>query len=567
MDVRHVNRVAMLVIAVVGVMLAAIPAAAASPGTDTMVTIGSQPNPFPQNKQNEPAVAVDPVDPSILIAGANEEIDNLPGMGTDTSFTPGVGGSGVYFSFDGGLSWTQPTYTGWSGRSGTVGIGPIGTLPWYYENGLVSDGDPIVAFGPVPKNGAFSWDNGVRAYYANLTSNFPSARSEAAFRGYEAIAVSRFDDPTPTRIADQANWKPPVIVSTRTSSTTFSDKESLWADNAATSPYFGNVYASWVSFRSLGGAPEPVMFSRSTNGGRTWSAPKQITSAADSPGNPGRQGVMVRTGSKGGVYLVWEGYSVQLKSSVQYVARSTDGGMTFGKPRVAAVVSDVGQFDPASGDYTFDGLGGARTDSFPSVDIANGAPSGENASNAIVISWSDAASGLGNEKALVTLSTDRGATWSAPVDAAEAGDRPDFPGIAISPDGADVYVTYDAFLTGWQETLADPRPMLGVVRHADLNGGTLGSWTTLHRGAVGDARAASANNLTGEFIGDYTWTAATNDNVVSVWNDVRNAAIDQAVLDYRASLATATPLPKPVVTVPTFGNTDIFGITLPDPTP
>ena len=35
------------------------------------------------------------------------------------------------------------------------------------------------------------------------------------------------------------------------------------------------------------------------------------------------------------------------------MARSTDGGGSFGKPSVVATVVDVGQFDPVSGDFIF----------------------------------------------------------------------------------------------------------------------------------------------------------------------------------------------------------------------
>ena len=54
---------------------ALILAAIAGAQADTRVTIGSPPSPFPQNKQNEPAVAINPFDTSIAAAGSNDEID------------------------------------------------------------------------------------------------------------------------------------------------------------------------------------------------------------------------------------------------------------------------------------------------------------------------------------------------------------------------------------------------------------------------------------------------------------------------------------------------------------
>src|SRR5512146_348655 len=176
---------------------------------DTLVTVGSSPSTFSQNKQNEPALAVDANNPDILAAGANDNIDmEACNAGADNTcpFTPGVGSSGIYFSFDLGTSWIQPTYTGLSARSctGVVGdsdpgctpqVGPIGTLPKYYENGLASNGDPALAFGPKPgSDGTFSWSNGERLYYANLTVKLGGAATQETFKGPVAVYVSRTDN-------------------------------------------------------------------------------------------------------------------------------------------------------------------------------------------------------------------------------------------------------------------------------------------------------------------------------------------------------------------------------------
>ena len=94
---------------------------------DTLVSVGSPPSPFSLNKQYEPAIAIDADNPNILVAAANDNIDNEAcNAGDDTTcpFSDGIGTTGVYFSFNGGDSWTQPTYTGWTARNCTGAPGP-----------------------------------------------------------------------------------------------------------------------------------------------------------------------------------------------------------------------------------------------------------------------------------------------------------------------------------------------------------------------------------------------------------------------------------------------------------
>jgi hypothetical protein len=561
---------------------------------DTLVNVGSPSSPFSQNKQNEPALAVDAAHPDILAAGSNDNIDmEACNAGDDTTcpFTPGVGVSGIYFSFDSGTSWTQPTYTGWTGRYclGAVGddpdcqpeVGDIGTLPWYYENGLVSDGDPALAFGPIPgANGEFSWDNGSRLYYANLTSNFGATKRDETFRGYEAIAVSRTDDVEAAAANDKNAWLAPVIIS-KQSSTTFSDKEQIWADNAESSPYFGNVYVCWGSYRSLSrgyASPQPLVVATSTDGGETWKQ-KQVTSASNNPFNPeqgfGRSGCSIRTDSNGVVYVFANQFAVgQPGQGAHVMVKSNDGGKTWERPVNIGLAVDTCfavQFDGTGFRCVMDGVGGARDDlsSAPSVDIANGAPTGAGATNEILRTWVDGRDGLNNEHVYVSYSTDGGASWSDPAATESAGDRGYYSAVAISPSGTDAYLVYNAFTTPYRGDTTGPRGLVGVVKHADISGGVPGTWNELHRGEVGDPRASSQNNLWLEFLGDYVYAVATDSYGAAVWNDTRYGADCLAIDDWRAAAQDAInngtevpPKPAPQQDCPaTFGNSDIFSAT------
>ena len=545
--------------AVLGV--AVLGAALASPASaqDTRVSIGSPASPFSQNKQNEPAVAVDPHNTTVLAAGANDNIDMEAcnaGPDNDCPFTDGVGVSGVYFSFNSGRTWVQPTYRGNTARGclGEIGpdpgctttTGPIGTLPNYFENDLVSDGDPALAFGPRPTgNGGFSYAGGSRLYYANLTSAVPGT---APFKGAEAIAVSHTDDVAAAASGSNAAWSDPVIASHQTGAL-FSDKEQVWADNAESSKFFGNVYVCYAAFRGNGNGsnnqPLDVLVSR--DGGEAWTQ-HQLTSATNNVNSRngfGRSGCTVRTDSHGVVYVFDFQFGFNPTSAAAgkiQMIRSFDGGAHWERPvDIFTAFDTCNAFEPSIGRCVEDGVGGARSDlsPAPSVDIANGAPSGNDASNRLVISWVDGQDGLNKEHVKFSTSTTGGDSWATPRNVEQPGDRGYYSAPAISPNGTNVWLVYNAFTAPYTTSAVGPanaHPLVGEVLHAPVSGGSVGDFTQAHRGEPGDARGSSQNNLAAEFLGDYVYAAATRSYGVGVWNDVRAAADCDAIDVFRQAL-------------------------------
>src|SRR5207302_756671 len=133
---------------------------------------------------------------------------------------------------------------------------------------------------------------------------------------------------------------------------------------------------------------------------------------------------------------------------------------------VAGPVTQPGAFDPVIGRPTIDGVAGARSDlaPAPSVDIANGAPTGADATNRIVMTY--VSGELSAPHVYFTESTNDGNTWAAPKAIETAGDRGYYTAPSISQNGTDVYAVYNAFTTPYRHDTTSTRSLVGVVLHA-----------------------------------------------------------------------------------------------------
>jgi hypothetical protein len=495
----------------------------AASATETLVSPAA--THFPQNKQNESPMAVNPVDANNAITGANDEIqepDCTPATGgsSDCPFAPGVNTTGVYVTTDGGASWSQQILD-WSGA------------------GLVSDGDPVVAFGPKPDgNGGFTYANGARAYFGSL------AGSPNFGPNQELLAVSYSDD-------KGATWSAPVVATTRDNAVNFNDKIAIWADSNPDSPNFGNVYVSWTLFTgnfpppSFGREapvylPAPIMIARSLDGGLTFEKPRKLTPSHNNGAVGGRQGSTIRTAPNGDVYVFWD--DAYQRQSAILGARSTDGGARYGRPFLVSLKSDVPSPFPGAS---------FRTDSFPMADVdANG--------NLYVV-WPDYTSGHAVVK--LAKSTDQGANWSVSTAADVSGRSAFYPAVAVSPISPDnVFVGFNAI----DDVAAGTPPGAGVVFYdayyvLSSDGGASFDSPVQVSAAPSDPDVATANSLTAQFIGDYNGAAASPDGSFWFsWTDTRNGATCAAVDDWRASGFTTT---KPNIYDACdagFGDSDIY---------
>lgn len=461
---------------------------------------------FPTNKQNEPSIAVNPANPSYLVAGSNDEQLQPPcGPGpvrgatdarNDCSFWPNVGTDGVYTSSDGGATWTNR-----------------GLLPGFSDypgdpDQLVSDGDPQIAYGP----------GGSTVYYAGLASYNTSAAPGR--QAPELITVSKSTD-------NGAKWGAPVVAASA-NGYVFNDKPALWVDRNN-----GRLYISWTQFRDIPGCAEPIMFAYSADGGATWSNPDQITSAHNC-GLGGRQGSVIRTAPDGSVYLVWE--DGDQSGSYQAIAVSHDGGATFSAPRKIANLTDLPAAIPGSN---------FRTDSFASMGV-------DQSTGAIYVAWSDAASGVGTM--VVYKSTDGASTWKKVYTSTGSEGYRFFQGLDVAPNGR-VDLAYQALTAKDTSTFGTGNAKIASYYVGSKDGGA--TWSKPVRiSASSDPAASAQNNLALQFWGDYNTLVSSNATAWFIYTDARNGAGCPAVDAYQAGTASK-PAPEDVCPSQ-FGNTDAY---------
>ena len=379
-----------------GVLSVAPLVLASGPSPFAGCTVGG-PGTIYVNAEVEPWVAVNPVN-SLNIIGVYQQ---------DRWSNGGAHGLVTATSHDGGQTWTRT----WAHFSTCSGGTPA--------NGGDFDraSDPWVTFA---RNGD--------AYQISLSASADLLTS--------AILVSKSADGGDT-------WSEPKTLIRETTAFHFNDKESITADpqNA------NNVYAVWDRSRKPGENASfnalhsfafrgDIMFSRTIDGGQTWSLPRDILSRNKNEFTIGNQIAVLPNGDLVDVFERLNGSGVQPSPNqfTEAVIISHDKGLTWSEPIDIALDRSVAVIDPDTGSALRTGAG------LPDIAV-------DSLTGALYVVWSDSRfSGGARDDVAVSRSTDGGHRWSAPVKVNRTPvPVPAFtPSVEVAVDGT-VGVTYYDF--------------------------------------------------------------------------------------------------------------------------
>jgi hypothetical protein len=267
----------------------------------------------------------------------------------------------------------------------------------------------------------------------------------------------------------------------------FEDKPYIVADTVSSHP--GNLYIGWTQFTL---SASDLLFSRSTDGGQSWSQPIKLNSAPGLPrdDNGALEGFDGAVGPDGTLYTIWDD-----RAGIM-MAVSHDGGRSFSHDRRII----------AAGPGYFGITGVSRSNGFPQIGIdprtgGKGKSKSGKGGN-LYVAWSDYVNG--DVDVFVSSSSDHGKTWTTPVrvnnDPIHSGDDQFFQWMAVDPvSGAVNLIFYDR-RGGNQDTT--------VTLARSTDGGktfTNYSWDT------------EAFDAQGDFLGDYLAITAYGNRVFGAW--------------------------------------------------
>jgi hypothetical protein len=412
--------------------------------------------------QSETSIAVDPGNPSMLVGGSNE-IVRLPMRG--------------YFSSDGGRSW------------GGVDL-PL--PPPVSTNGTDFGSDPGVAF-----------DTAGNVYYSYIVVFFN--RFMDSVQGSE-MAVAKSSDGGRT-------WPQVTYFNFTSGSGKFNDKPMIAVDTNPASPFRDTVYVAWDNASPKSGkssANNALLFARSTDGGRTFSAPVAVNSSVGGPSAV--IGADPFVGPNGEVYVAWH----DVQNNRLMLNSSFDGGVSFAQPVVIApTVVPFADAIPA--------MASRQALLYPACDAdrSSGPNRGE-----LYCSWMDETPANGTD-VFVARSGDRGASWGTPV---RVNDDP----AGVRKDQFNQWLAVDP-ITGavdlsWNDARNDPADTkTDIYFSQSTTGGRSFSNNVKVTTAQSDESAANPSADAGNQYGDYEGITAYGGVVHPIWTDGRlDAVVDPA---------------------------------------
>ncbi len=262
-----------------------------------------------RRQANEPFSVVDPTDPDIVVAGWNDYCL------TDL----GAGWQGFAYSTDRGETWTNSLVPGYPQDTSTEGQ----RSPLFGDH--TDAGDPIAAF-----------DNDGNLFVGGISFNrVGPVNGDVFVSTYGTDPVGDYPvDYQRTRVVGKGTPN-------RNFGGIFQDKPLLEVDRT-NGEYDGNVYVCWSRFTANG--QNRILFSRSTDTGRTFSRPVSLTA----PGQIGSvQGCDIAVEADGDVYVTYRTFPIGSERSAGLAFnRSTDGGETFGQARF---IRNITEYFPSDG--------------------------------------------------------------------------------------------------------------------------------------------------------------------------------------------------------------------------